>query len=59
MSVTNDEWQSCTQVILLRTGEVIKESVFCESTELAVDERVEDGESMVMPNEFYKKQCYV
>ena len=42
-----------------RTGEAVKESVVRESTELAVDERVEDGESMAMPNEFYKKQCYV
>ena len=42
----------------LRTGEAIKESVVCESTEVAV-ERVEDGESMGMPNEFYKKQCHV
>ena len=39
--------------------EAIKDSVVCESTELTVDERVEDGESMVMPNEFYKKQCHV
>ena len=43
----------------LRTGEAIKESVVRESTELAVDKRVEDGESMAMPNEFYKKQCHV
>ena len=43
----------------LRTREAIKESVVHESTELAVDEHVEDGESMVMPNEFYKKQCRV
>ena len=42
----------------LRTGEAIKESTFHESTELAVNERVEDGESMAMPNEFYKKQCH-
>ena len=42
-----------------RTGEAIKESVVRESTELAVDKRVEDGESMAMPNEFYKKQCHV
>ena len=42
----------------LRTGEAIKESVVRESTELAV-ERVEDGESMEMSNEFYKKQCHV
>ena len=49
---------ACTQVIL-RTGEAIKESVVRESTELAVDERVENGESMAMPNEFYKKQCHV
>ena len=39
--------------------EAVKESVVCESTKLAVDERVEDGESMAMPNEFYKKQCHV
>ena len=43
----------------LRTGEAIKESVVYESTELAVDEHIEDGESMAMPNEFYKKQCHV
>ena len=43
----------------LRIGEAIKESVVCESTELAVDEHVENGESMAMSNEFYKKQCYV
>ena len=30
----------------LRTGETIKESVVRESTELAVDERIEDDESM-------------
>ena len=42
-----------------RTGEAIKESVVRESTELAVDERVEGGESMAMPNEFYKKQYHV
>ena len=35
----------------LRTGEAIKESVVCESMELAVDECVEDGESMAMPKE--------
>ena len=39
--------------------EAIKESVVCGSTELAVDECVEDGESMAMPNEFYKKQCHI
>ena len=43
----------------LRTGEAIKESGDRESIELAVDERIEDGESMVMLNEFYKKQCHV
>ena len=44
----------------LRTGEAIKESVVRESTELAArDKRVEDGESMAMPNEIYKKQCHV
>ena len=43
----------------LRTREAIKESVVRESTELAVDERIEDGESMAMPNEFYNKQCHV
>ena len=43
----------------LRTGEAIKESVVRGSTELSVDERVEDRESMAMPNEIYKKQCYV
>ena len=41
------------------TGEALKESVVRESAEFAVDERVEDGESTVMPNEFYKKQCHV
>ena len=40
-----------------RTGEAITESVVRESTELAVDERVGDGESMAMPNELYKKKC--
>ena len=39
----------------LRTGEAITESVVRESTELALDERVENGESMAMPNKFYKK----
>ena len=43
----------------LSTGEAIKESVVCESTASPVDERVEDGESMAMPNEFHKKQCHV
>ena len=43
----------------LRTGEAIKESVVRESMELVYDERVEDGESMVMQNEFYKKQYHV
>ena len=38
----------------LRTGEAIKESVVRESTEPAVDERVEDGESMAMVNQW---QC--
>ena len=42
-----------------RTREAIKESVVRESTELEVDEHVEDDESMAMPNEFYKKQCHV
>ena len=36
----------------LRTGEAIKESVVRESMELAVDERVEDCESMATPNGF-------
>ena len=40
----------------LRTGEAIKESVVCESTEFAVIERI-DVESMAMPDEFYTKQC--
>ena len=39
----------------LRTGEAITESVVRESMELAVDERVEIGESMAMSNKFYKK----
>ena len=43
----------------LRTREAIKESIVRESTELAVDERVEDSKSMAMPNEFYEKQCHV
>ena len=43
----------------LRTGEAIKESVVRESMELAVNECVEDGESMAMLNELYKKQCHV
>ena len=43
----------------LRTREAIKERVVGVSTELTVDEHIEDGESMAMPNEFYKKQCYV
>ena len=43
----------------LRTGEAIKESVVRESTELAVNEHVEDGKSMAMPNEFYNEQCHV
>ena len=43
----------------LRTGEVTKESVVRESTELAVDKRFEDGELMAMPKEFYEKQCHV
>ena len=43
----------------LRTGEAIKESIARESMELTVDERVEDGESMAMLNEFYKKWCHV
>ena len=43
----------------LRTGEAIKESVVHESTELTVDECVEDNESMVMVNEFYNKQCHM
>ena len=34
-----------------RTGEATQESVVRESTELAVDECVEDGESLAMPNE--------
>ena len=42
-----------------RTGEAIKESVVRESTKLAVDGCIEDGELMAMPNEFYKKQCHV
>ena len=41
----------------LRTGEAIKESVVHESTELKVDERVEDGESMAMPNEFIRSSA--
>ena len=40
----------------LRTGEVTKESVVRESTELAVDKPFEGGESMAMTKEFYEKQ---
>ena len=43
----------------LKTGEAIKESVVRESMELTVDESVENGESVAMPNKFYKKQCHV
>ena len=43
----------------LRTGEAIKESVVRKLMELAVNECVEDGKSMAMPNELYKKQCHV
>ena len=39
--------------------EAIKESLVRESTKLAVDERVDNGESMAVPNKFYKKQCHV
>ena len=46
-------------IYTLRTGEAIKESIVRELTELEVDECVKDGESMVMPNEFYKKQCHI
>ena len=53
------KWRMAVMCYSLRTGEAIKESVVRESTKLAVDEHVEDGESMAMPNEFYKKQCYV
>ena len=38
-----------------RTGGAIKENVVRESVELTVDEPVVDGESMAMPNEFYKE----
>ena len=56
--MTND---SCVSKLFFknRRSEAIKESVVHESTELAVNERIEDGESMAMPNEFYKKQCHV
>ena len=37
----------------LRTRKAIKKGVVRESTELAVDKRIEDGKSM-MPNECYK-----
>ena len=40
-------------------GEAIKESVVCESMKLAVDECVDNGKSMAVPNKFYKKQCHV
>ena len=43
---------------LLFKNQTSYQSVVRESTELAV-ERVEDGESMAMPNEFYMKQCHV
>ena len=35
--------------LLFRTEEAIKESIVHESTELTVDEGVEDGESIAMP----------
>ena len=44
--------------LISKTGEAIQKSLVRESMELAVDEHV-DGESMAMPNEFYKKQCHV
>ena len=47
---------SCVRKLFFKT---IKESIVCESTELTVGECIEDGESMAMPNEFYKKQCHV
>ena len=36
---------SCVHRLLFRTEEAIKESVVRESTELAVNERVEDGDA--------------
>ena len=42
-----------------RTREAIEENIVRESMELTVNECVEDGESMAMLNEFYKKQCHV
>ena len=36
-----------------------QKSIVRESMELTVDERVEDGESTAMPNEFYRKRCVV
>ena len=50
---------SCVRKLFFKNGEAIKESVVRESTKFAVNERVEDGESMAMPNKFYKKQCHV
>ena len=50
---------SCVCKLFLRIREAIKESLVRKSMKLAVDECVEDGESMAMPNEFYKKQCHI
>ena len=50
---------SCVRKLFFKNRRSHQESVVCESTELAVDERVEDGESMAMLNKFYKKQCHV
>ena len=50
---------SCVRKLFFKNRRSHQESVVCESIELAVDKRVEDGESMAMSNEFYKKQCHV
>ena len=42
----------------LRTGEAIKKCSKFVSQLNSIDERVEDGKSMAMPNELYK-QCRV
>ena len=53
--MTND---SCVRKLFLGIEEAITESVVHESTETQ-SMSVEDGKSMAMANEFYKKQCHV
>ena len=45
--------------LFFQNWKAINKSVVRDSTELTVDERVENGESTVMLNELYKKQCHV